>query len=275
MNQCYLFVQHAAQNFPAEQVTSPHVHIILRYLYPVFILLGLYYISSQTSLYDMIHEPTEDWNIAQEIVHLLWAYGQNGHRLRKSDLQKWDGNKFFMTFWRLDEDAKGFQVICYRVFFLIYKLIPLLCQHNHLLSQRLWMMDSTKNGHLSSSFAYPLHQTSKSSASFTASLNILNEVDTRWLIDTSNNAARLVAQRSNVELLCLFTCLNKAKALEIAGKDGPHDGNAEWIQNINQWARINKTLAVQSGYICAYFQKYGFALYHNVANDRFVVPLDK
>ena len=134
-------------------------HYTPGYLFPVFTLLALYYISSQTSLYDMIHEPTEDWNIAQEIVHLLWAYGQNGHRLRKSDLQKWDGNKFFMTFWRLDEDAKGFQVICYRVFFLIYKLIPLLCQHNHLLSQRLWMMDSTKNGHLSSSFAYPLHQT--------------------------------------------------------------------------------------------------------------------
>ena len=224
----------------------------------------------------MIRKPSNDWNIAQEIVHLLWAYAQDGHALRKCDLQKWDGHKLYMTFFRLDEDAKGFQVFfdyvipcCAPSFILKYLPLLHLFQHNHLLSQRLWMMDSTKKGLLSSSFAFPLHQASKSSASFTAASNILNEVDTQWLIDTSFNAARLVAQRSNVELLCLFTCLNKAKALELAGKDGPLDGNAEWIGNIQQWARINKTLAKQSTYICAYFKKYGFALYHNVANDKY------
>jgi hypothetical protein len=38
MNQCYLFVQHAVQNFPAEQVTSPHVHSILLVIFSLFLL---------------------------------------------------------------------------------------------------------------------------------------------------------------------------------------------------------------------------------------------
>jgi hypothetical protein len=59
----------------------------------------------------MLRTPTGSWNIAQEIIHLLWSYGQDGHPLRKSDLNKWDGKKFYMSFFRLDEDAKGFQVI--------------------------------------------------------------------------------------------------------------------------------------------------------------------
>jgi len=129
------------------------------------------------------------------------------------------------------------------------------------------MLDANK-GVLASSFSLPVHHATKSTCSFTASSNIHNEVDKQWLIDTSTHASRLVAQRSNVELLCLFTCLNKARDLEERGKDGPNDGNAEWINNIQQWAHNNKTLAQQSGYVCAYFKKYGFALYQNVANDR-------
>jgi hypothetical protein len=59
----------------------------------------------------MLRDPTGNWHIAHEIVHLLWTYGQDNHPSRKSDLKNWDGNKFYMSFFRLDEDAKGFQVI--------------------------------------------------------------------------------------------------------------------------------------------------------------------
>ncbi len=129
------------------------------------------------------------------------------------------------------------------------------------------MLDANKVV-LASSFSLSVHHATKSTCSFTASSKIHNEVDKQWLIDTRTHASRLVAQRLNVELLCLFTCLNKARDLEDRGKDCPNDGNAEWIKNIQQWAHNNKTLAQQSGYVCAYFKKYGFPLYQNVANDR-------
>jgi hypothetical protein len=129
------------------------------------------------------------------------------------------------------------------------------------------MLDA-KNDELASSFSLPVHHATTSTSSFTATSNIHNEVNTQWLADTSTHASRLVAQRSNVELLCLFTCLNKAGELQEKGEDGPKDGNDVWITNIQQWANSNKTLALQSSYVCAFFKKYGFALYHNVANDR-------
>ncbi len=135
------------------------------------------------------------------------------------------------------------------------------------------MKDNKNKGALTSSFSYPVHQATKTTSSFTVSSNINRKVDTKWLVDTSSQAARLGTQRSNVELLCLFTCFNKAKEFEDAGKDGPSDGNMEWIKNINTWADNNKTLALQSGYVCAYFKKYGFALYQNVASDRFDIVL--
>ena len=135
------------------------------------------------------------------------------------------------------------------------------------------MKDNKNKGALASSFSYPVHKATKTTSSFTVSADITREVDTTWLVDTSSQAARLGTQRSNVELLCLFTCFNKAKEFEDAGKDGPADGNAEWIKNINAWTGNNKTLALQSGYISAYFKKYGFALYQNVASDRFNIVL--
>ena len=130
------------------------------------------------------------------------------------------------------------------------------------------MKDNKKKGALTSAFAYPLHEATKTTTSFLVSSNIHNAVDTKWLMETSSQAASLCTQRSNLELFCLFTCFNKAKELESAGKDGPQDGNMDWIQNINQWAANNTTLAKQSGYVVAYFKKYGFAMYQNVASDR-------
>ena len=59
----------------------------------------------------MLRTTGDTWNIGREIIHLLWAYGQKGHSLKKSDLDKWDGGKMYQSFFRLDEDAKGFQVI--------------------------------------------------------------------------------------------------------------------------------------------------------------------
>jgi hypothetical protein len=135
------------------------------------------------------------------------------------------------------------------------------------------MEDNKNKGSLVSSFSYPVHQATKTTSSFTVSSHINREVDTKWLIDTSSQAARLGTQRSNVELLCLFTCCNKAKEFEDAGTDGPSHGNEEWIKNINTWSNNNKTLALQSGYISTYFKKYGFALYQNVASDRFDIAL--
>ena len=135
------------------------------------------------------------------------------------------------------------------------------------------MKDNKNKGALVSSFSYPVHQATKTTTSFTVSPYINRDVDTKWLVDTSSQAARLGAQRSNVELLCLFTCYNKAKEFEDAGKDGPSHGNEEWIKNINSWAVNNKTLALQSTYVSASFKKYGFALYQNVASDRFNIPL--
>ena len=85
---------------------------------------------------------------------------------------------------------------------------------------------------------------------------------------SSTTAARLGAQRSNVELLCLCTCLNKARELQAKGEDGPQYGNDVWIGHIVQWAVTNKTQALLSAAFCAFLKKYGFALYHNVANDR-------
>jgi len=56
----------------------------------------------------------------REIVHLLWAYGQEGHALQKSDLKKWNGSTFYKSFFRLDEEAKGFQVL---MFGLVHSLL--------------------------------------------------------------------------------------------------------------------------------------------------------
>jgi hypothetical protein len=130
------------------------------------------------------------------------------------------------------------------------------------------MKDNKKKGALTSSFAYPLHEATKTTSTFSVSSDIHTDVDKKWLMETSSQAASLGTQRSNLELFCLFTCFNKAKELESAGKDGPQDGNMDWIQNINQWAANNTTLAKQSGYVVAYFKKYGFAMYQNVASDR-------
>ena len=105
-------------------------------------------------------------------------------------------------------------------------------------------MVDTKNDVLVSSFSLPVHRVSKSTASFTAPANIDNGVDKEWLIETSTTAARLGAQRSNVELLCLFTCLNKARELEDKGHDGPQYGNDVWIGNIVQWAGNNRVSRV-------------------------------
>lgn len=129
------------------------------------------------------------------------------------------------------------------------------------------MLDARNNA-LASSFSFPVHQATKTSSTFMATSVIHNEVNTEWLIETSSHAHRLVAQRSNVELLCLFTCYNKARELQDKGEDGPKHGNDVWIGNILQWATRNKTLAKQSSYVCAFFKKYGFALYQNVADDR-------
>ncbi len=106
-------------------------------------------------------------------------------------------------------------------------------------------MVDTKNDVLVSSFSLPVHRVSKSTASFTAPANIVdNVVDKEWLIATSTTAARLGAQRSNVELLCLFTCLNKARELQEKGHDGPKYGNDVWIGNIDQWAANNRVSRV-------------------------------
>jgi hypothetical protein len=51
----------------------------------------------------------------REIVHLLWAYGQDSHALRKSDLKYWDGTAFYNSFFKLDPEAKGFQVVVFLV----------------------------------------------------------------------------------------------------------------------------------------------------------------
>jgi hypothetical protein len=63
----------------------------------------------------MLRAPPDVWNIGKEIVHLLWAYGAEGHHLRKCDLKQWNGTKMYHSFFRLDADAKGFQVLCYVV----------------------------------------------------------------------------------------------------------------------------------------------------------------
>ena len=82
-----------------------------------------------------------------------------------------------------------------------------------------------------SSFMFPVHAASENTSSFSVKCDA---VDTQWLIDTSAQARKLIDQRSNVDLLCLFTCLNRAKELQAAGKDGPSSGNQVWIDNISQ-----------------------------------------
>jgi hypothetical protein len=52
----------------------------------------------------------ENWNIAKEVLHLVWAYGQPGNLFRKHDLQAWSGQKLYESFFRLDADYKGFEV---------------------------------------------------------------------------------------------------------------------------------------------------------------------
>jgi hypothetical protein len=80
-----------------------------------------------------------------------------------------------------------------------------------------------------SSFTFPVHAASENTSSFTVKYDA---VDTQWLINTRAQARKLIDQRSNVDLLCLFTCLNRAKELQSAGKDGPSSGNQEWIDNL-------------------------------------------
>ena len=121
-----------------------------------------------------------------------------------------------------------------------------------------------------SSFMFPVHAASENTSSFSVKCDA---VDTQWLIDTSAQARKLIDQRSNVDLLCLFTCLNRAKELQTDGKDGPSSGNQGWIDNISQWAAKNKTSAALSVAVKGYFKKYGFALYQNVASDRYAFPL--
>jgi hypothetical protein len=122
-------------------------------------------------------------------------------------------------------------------------------------------MVNTKNDDLASSFSLPVHRVSKSTASFTAPANIYNVVDKQWLIETSTTAARLGAQRSNVELLCLFTCLNKARELEEKGQDGPKYGNDVWIGNIVQWAANNRVSRV-SMLVTFFVIRVSMFLYH-------------
>jgi hypothetical protein len=132
------------------------------------------------------------------------------------------------------------------------------------------MRDSMKKvgkGSSVSSFSLRVHAPSKQTSSFTAPSQH-TAVNTQWLVETSSEASKLTAQRSNVELLCILTCLNKARALQKTGKDGPSDGNADWIANIEQWCSKNTTLAQQSAALCAYFDKYDFSLYQNVSTQR-------
>jgi hypothetical protein len=53
----------------------------------------------------------EHWNIVKETVHLVWAYGQKDSPLAKNNVQEWNGMKMYQSFFRLDEDEKGFQVV--------------------------------------------------------------------------------------------------------------------------------------------------------------------
>jgi hypothetical protein len=82
MNQCYLLIQQASRVFPNDEVffffpavpSSFTTHCLL-------IRVAL----QTTSIFDQLHTPQNSWNIVREIVHLLWAYGQEGHALQKSD----------------------------------------------------------------------------------------------------------------------------------------------------------------------------------------------
>jgi hypothetical protein len=107
MNQCFLLIQQATRVFANDEV-SPSFY----YISPRFFLthMRLQHFTLQNSISNLLRPSDDSWNIAREIVHLLWAYGQDSHSLRKSDLKYWNGTAFYNSFFKLDPDAKGFQV---------------------------------------------------------------------------------------------------------------------------------------------------------------------
>ena len=107
MNQCFLLIQQATRVFANDEV-SPSFY----YISPRFFLthMRLQHFTLQNSISNLLRPSDDSWNIAREIVHLLWAYGQDSHSLRKSDLKYWNGTAFYNSFFKLDPEAKGFQV---------------------------------------------------------------------------------------------------------------------------------------------------------------------
>jgi hypothetical protein len=60
-------------------------------------------------VHQMLRE--ENWNVVKEVLHLVCAYGQQGNPFRKNDVLAWNGHKLYASFFHLDPDYKGFEVL--------------------------------------------------------------------------------------------------------------------------------------------------------------------
>ena len=104
---------------------------------------------------------------------------------------------------------------------------------------------------------------------FTPPANLQSDPGRTWLRKTGTAAGQLSAQRSNIELFCLLTCLSQANALASDAFTDVSEADAEWVADIEIWAKANPTLAKHSQSMPSYWKKYGFALYHNISSERY------
>jgi hypothetical protein len=131
------------------------------------------------------------------------------------------------------------------------------------------MMDLKKVNTKVSSFTYPVTKGVENTTSFTPPKDWKRKPTRTWLTQTGEGARGLSDQRSNVELFCILTCYTSAQAIENDAFTAPKDEDIPWMENIRLWASSHKELAKMANPILMYWQKYGFALYHNVSSTTY------
>ena len=131
------------------------------------------------------------------------------------------------------------------------------------------MMDLKKENTKVSSFTYPVSKATENTTSFTPPEDRAKKPTRKWLTTTGEGARGLSDQRSNIELFCILTCYSSAQAIENEPFTAPNDADIPWIENISLWAKKHKELAKKAKPILMYWQKYGFALYHNVSSTTY------
>ena len=123
-------------------------------------------------------------------------------------------------------------------------------------------------GKKESAFSFADNEGVMNHSVFTPPSNIQRNPDRAWLQRTGTMAGQLTAQRSNIELFCLLTCTARAKDLQSDPFGDVADADAKWVSDIELWAKANPTLAANASAMTTYWEKYGFALYHNISCDR-------